>query len=1014
MYKVERFLIDQAGNAISGATVTVRIANATPHSGATATIYSDDGSTPTANPFTTASDGKWSFYAADNKYDIQFSYSGATAELVDFRIADAHSQTSTDVTWQVYDLNVANAATAASLTVTNDFVAGTINNVRYANAFAGATADIKIQAAHDDLPAAGGVIDARGLEGAQTLATVVTLSTPCKLLLGNATYTMSGGATECIRISSSGVHIIGSGIDKTILNIGSAVGATVDAIRIAGASADVIDSSVENLTIGVQSGTPGQYGLHIDTTSFAIYYLMVNKVKFNPMRLQAIWSTNPALTDGFFQSTIQQCEIDGGMKFNRCGDTIRILNNRFEGANTAIEADFVGGAAGMIIEGNNGWLSGGFIKLNAYANSTRIINNEFETKNPYTGVDGAMISIEGSAVAGEFARHILFRGNTFINIPAYSTAYTIRLNYANDTQIDGNYMTAGTGVQYVQVLANALYTRIGDNRWETQTIADVASDAGTLTTQNYHIAGLEYHAQPITVKNNVPLQWYDDGGALRNVVLTGATGLVGYQGFHARDCVQSADGVTYIYDSGNPSNKAATLYLQRIGVGATGGGGLPDSTVTLPQTGIIGWTDGAGTTDTGITRVAANRVGPVSTSAWDVRAGDMVVGSTGGVLAIAKVLTSTVDGRWIASATEVQTGTWTNHPYIFLTNSAEAGRITTGKDFLLKANVALGALAAASEQLSLTSTGKIGWDNGAAAIDTTLERSAANTLSLGANDNLKVPGGQVDSGSAAASAAQFIATANTVVGKMVADNAGSNVYIGTTSAHRTDFIANTTTGISIGTTGNVSIGGLTGGGEKLSLLSTAKIGWDDGAAAIDTNLYRSAANTLKTDDSLHVATDLKAQMGTSTTFSPAITTANVDVTAVGNVGVGEDNLISYALPANALNANGKAVEIHAWGSTANNANAKTLKVYFGSQLVLTNALTAGSANRWSVRATVVRTGASAEDWVAELVETGTGNSDIEVGTAAESTAGGITIKCTGEATADNDIVNEGLIVKFLN
>src|SRR3990167_3356535 len=84
-------------------------------------------------------------------------------------------------------------------------VSGTVafkvqNNIRYADQFAGANAGAKIQAAHDDLPSTGGIVDARGFEGAQTSTATIVLTKPVLLLLGNATLTMSGGATEMIRI----------------------------------------------------------------------------------------------------------------------------------------------------------------------------------------------------------------------------------------------------------------------------------------------------------------------------------------------------------------------------------------------------------------------------------------------------------------------------------------------------------------------------------------------------------------------------------------------------------------------------------------------------------------------------------------------------------------------------------------------------------------------------------------------------------------------------------------------
>ena len=159
------------------------------------------------------------------------------------------------------------------------------------------------------------------------------------------------------------------------------------------------------------------------------------------------------------------------------------------------------------------------------------------------------------------------------------------------------------------------------------------------------------------------------------------------------------------------------------------------------------------------------------------------------------------------------------------------------------------------------------------------------------------------------------------------------------------------------------------------------------------------------------------QAGASSSFYAPVTVANVNVTAVGNVGAGEDDLITFSLPADVLSANGKAVHITVWGSTANNAAAKTLKVYFGTQIVLTNALTASIAGLWRVEAIVVRTGAATQDWHSQLVTLGVAAvalNDVEIGTATQDETTALTIKCTGEATSNNDILQEGLIVELLN
>lgn len=68
--------------------------------------------------------------------------------------------------------------------------AKTINNVQYCNAYAGATADVKLAACFAALPTSGGVADANGIQGAQTLAADpfngVTKS--IQLLISGATF----------------------------------------------------------------------------------------------------------------------------------------------------------------------------------------------------------------------------------------------------------------------------------------------------------------------------------------------------------------------------------------------------------------------------------------------------------------------------------------------------------------------------------------------------------------------------------------------------------------------------------------------------------------------------------------------------------------------------------------------------------------------------------------------------------------------------------------------------------
>lgn len=141
--------------------------------------------------------------------------------------------------------------------------------------------------------------------------------------------------------------------------------------------------------------------------------------------------------------------------------------------------------------------------------------------------------------------------------------------------------------------------------------------------------------------------------------------------------------------------------------------------------------------------------------------------------------------------------------------------------------------------------------------------------------------------------------------------------------------------------------------------------------------------------------------------------AVTNVTAVGNITTGTDDLITYSLPARSMQEAGDWVKIKAWGTTANNANAKTLTLAFGSQTILTTALTTNQASQWEINAVVIATAGSAQDWHSSLSEIGTANQfDMETGTATVTSTAAITIKCTGNATATNDIVQEGLTVEL--
>ncbi len=157
-----------------------------------------------------------------------------------------------------------------------------------------------------------------------------------------------------------------------------------------------------------------------------------------------------------------------------------------------------------------------------------------------------------------------------------------------------------------------------------------------------------------------------------------------------------------------------------------------------------------------------------------------------------------------------------------------------------------------------------------------------------------------------------------------------------------------------------------------------------------------------------------AAAATKATWAKRAKVLSIITANVGNVGGGTDDLMSYTMPAATLSADGQTIRITVWGTTANNANAKTIVLNFGATLVTINATTAAPNNQnWRAVFEVVRTGAATQ----KLSGSGTAGAVLEGTYNASPTAtlsGAVVIKVTGAATTDNDIVQNGMLIEQLN
>lgn len=142
-------------------------------------------------------------------------------------------------------------------------------------------------------------------------------------------------------------------------------------------------------------------------------------------------------------------------------------------------------------------------------------------------------------------------------------------------------------------------------------------------------------------------------------------------------------------------------------------------------------------------------------------------------------------------------------------------------------------------------------------------------------------------------------------------------------------------------------------------------------------------------------------------------TLTVSTTAVGNAGTGEDDLITYSLAKNTMGKTNDRLVIKAFGTFAANGNNKTIKLYLGSTQLFSTGAIAANAKDWCIESEIIRTGSATQEVITNcytdtsLVGTIT---DYISGTEDFTTA--LTIKCTGEATSDDDIIQKGLTINL--
>jgi hypothetical protein len=131
----------------------------------------------------------------------------------------------------------------------------------------------------------------------------------------------------------------------------------------------------------------------------------------------------------------------------------------------------------------------------------------------------------------------------------------------------------------------------------------------------------------------------------------------------------------------------------------------------------------------------------------------------------------------------------------------------------------------------------------------------------------------------------------------------------------------------------------------------------------------------------------------------------------------EDTLFTYSLPANALASVGQSVSISAWGSVAATSATKTIRVYFGAQVV-SLPYTTTQTGAWRVAMQVYKQAANVQLIITEVDALGatTTRTISNITNGAEVDTAAIVIKVTGQSSVGtaNLLLCNGFTVRLSN
>jgi hypothetical protein len=287
---------DLYGNARPGVSVLVE------YEGSPATIYSDNGVTPKANPLTTGAGGSFSFYAANGVYTLTAGEISETVTLFDST-----------------ELATAGGAALVGFSHDETYSAGTLG--------AKAQDSVSVKDAPYNAVGDGVTDDTAAIQAAVTAAAGGTLYFP------PGTYLVSAAtAAAAISLPVGGIRLIGAGKYASIIKT------TSDCVSIAGVDCDEVEISGLGFDGGQSANLPWQRGVLLR----GVVRASVSDCHFRGMGDAPIgfaklgFGGSDAVADG-----TRQC------------DTIHVLNNIIEDCygSVAVVTKYVG-VKNAVITGN--------------------------------------------------------------------------------------------------------------------------------------------------------------------------------------------------------------------------------------------------------------------------------------------------------------------------------------------------------------------------------------------------------------------------------------------------------------------------------------------------------------------------------------------------------------------------------------------------------------------------------------------------------------------------------------